>query len=76
MEEVKPKKYGKYDEWEIESLAESMMEVEKCKDDKEKMGYVQKVLKDKMKDKKMEVKSIADLLKIGEMKRMEEDEES
>jgi len=69
------KKYGKYDEWEIKSLASSFLRVEEAKKDKEKMKYVEDCLEDKKEDKKMEIKSIEDLLKVGEMKRIENSKE-
>lgn len=69
------KKYGKFDNYEIESIARSYMEVEKAKKDSEKMGYVMECLEEKKKEKKSEIISIEDLLKAGESKRMEEKEE-
>ena len=75
MKDKEEKKYGKYDNWEIESLADDYLRVEKCKEDKEKMKYVMECLAKKKKEKKMEISSIEDLLKAGEMKRMEDKEE-
>ena len=69
------KKYGKHDNYEIESLASDYIRVEECKKDSEKMGHVMDCLADKKKQKKSEITSIEDLLKIGESKRMEDKEE-
>ena len=69
------KKYGKFDNWEIESLASDYINIEKCKGDKEKMGYVMECLESKKKEKKKEIRSIEDLLEAGESKRMEDKDE-
>jgi len=73
--EKEKKKYGKYDNWEIESIADDYLRVEKCKEDSEKMKYVMQCLEKKKKEKKSEISSIEDLLKAGEAKRMEDKDE-
>jgi len=73
--EKEKKKYGKYDNWEIKSIASDYIRVEECKKDSEKWKYVEQCLEEKKKEKKSEIKSIDDLLKVGEAKRMEEKDE-
>lgn len=69
------KKYGKYENYEIEHLAEKYMEIKECEKDEEKMKYVHECLKSKMDDNKKAISSIEELLKVGEAKRMEEKDE-
>jgi len=68
MDAVEPKKekkmYGKYDEWDINSAAETLMQAEAIKKDDEKMGYV----KQHLSKKKKEIKSIEDLRLVAQEK--------
>ncbi len=83
MEEATPvgkkdKKYGKYDKWEVESWARSIMEAEEVKQDPEKMKYVKPFLEDKIKaleGVKKSVESIEDIRQIAKEKSMESDME-
>jgi hypothetical protein len=60
---MEKKKYGKYENYEIERIADAMTEVEECKKDEQKMKYVLKCLKDKQSSAKNAVKSIKDIRK-------------
>lgn len=73
MEEKK--KYGKFENYEIEHLADKMIAIEKCKEDKEKMGYVLEALKEKQDSAKKVISSIEDLKKAhqGLSEKEEED---
>jgi len=51
------KKYGKYDDYEVEGWARTLMEAEEIKADKEKMKYVQMCIE----KKKKAINSIDDL---------------
>lgn len=73
--EKEKKKYGKYENYEIEDLAREYVRLEECRKDPEKMECVMKCLEEKKKEKKSEISSIEDLLKAGEAKRMEDKEE-
>ena len=72
MEGKKSKKYGKYDEWEIESCADCLMRAEEIKKDPEKLEYVMKYLKKK---ESAVVSSIEELREIAQQKGREENEE-
>lgn len=65
MEAVSPKKskkkYGKYEDYEIESAARTLEEAEEIKADEEKLKYVQKCMKEKLSAKKKAYKSISDM---------------
>lgn len=61
MEKKKKSKYGKFDEWEIENLADKMIDIENCKKDKEKMKYVLKCLEEKEKGAEKAISSIAQI---------------
>jgi hypothetical protein len=68
MEEVKEKKenkkYGKFEDYEIESAARTIQEAEEIKADPEKMKYVAMCLKDKCKAAEKAVKSIKSIKDI------------
>jgi len=64
-EEKKKSKYGKFDEWEIESLADKMIAIEECKKDKKKMEMVLKCLKEKEEGAEKAITSIADIRKAA-----------
>ncbi len=64
------KEYGKFDKWEVEGWARSLMEAEKIKQDPEKLKYAKMCLQ-KDKDAMNAISSIADLRK----KKKEIDEE-
>lgn len=70
-------KYGqplsKYQDYEIESCAEKIVDVEKLKKDKEKMVYVAKALKAKSEDSESAISSISDL-RAARDKAVEEEE--
>jgi hypothetical protein len=72
---MEKKKYGKFENYEIEHLADKMIEIEECKNDKEKMKYVLECLEEKKKGAKKSITSIEDLLKAGESYRMKDDED-
>ena len=69
------KKYGKYENYEIDSIARDYIRVEECKKDEKKFAYVLECLEDQKKEKKSEITSIEGLLKAGESKRMEDKDE-
>ena len=69
--EEKEKKYGKFDEWEIESAARTLAEAEEIKANAEKMKYVKMCMEDKMGGMKKaleSVSSIDDIRKIAKSK--------
>lgn len=72
--EPKKKEYGKYDKWEIESAARTLVEAEEIKADKEKMKYVKMCMEKQYGASKRAIESIADLraLSKGEMEDEEE----
>lgn len=55
------KEYGKYDKWEIESAARTLVEAEEIKADKEKMKYVAQCMAKKHTAEKKAIASISDL---------------
>lgn len=55
------KEYGKYDKWEIENAARTLVEAEEIKADKEKMKYVAMCMKKKHTAEKKAIESIDDL---------------
>lgn len=59
------KEYGKYDKWEIESAARTLVEAEEIKADKEKMKYVAMCMKKKHAAEKKAISSIADLRELS-----------
>lgn len=63
MKEDKEKKYGKYEDYEIESAARTLAEAEEIKADPDKMKYVKMCLK---KDKEAAVKAYKSLDDIRE----------
>lgn len=66
--EKKEKKYGKYDDWEIESAARTIIEAEEIKKDTEKMKYVGECLKSKGEAYSRAVSSLDDLRKLANKK--------
>lgn len=65
------KEYGKYDKYEVEGWAETLMKAEEIKADSEKMKYVKQCLA----KKKKAISSIADLRAVAAEK-AEEDMEA
>jgi len=63
--EEKEKKYGKYDDWEIESAARTIIDAEEIKKDKEKMKYVGECLKSKGEAYSSAISSLDDLKKLA-----------
>ena len=59
------KEYGKYDKWEIENAARTLVEAEEIKADKEKMKYVAMCMKKKVVAEKKAIESIDDLRKLA-----------
>ena len=55
------KEYGKYDKWEIENAARTLVEAEEIKADKEKMKYVKMCMMKKHTAEKKAIESIDDL---------------
>ena len=70
------KEYGKYDKWEIESAARTLVEAEEIKADKEKMKYVKMCMMKKHTAEKKAIESIADLraLSKGETEESESED--
>lgn len=66
--EEKEKKYGKYDDWEIESAARTIIEAEEIKRDKEKMKAVGQCLKEKGEAYSSAITSLDDLRKLANKK--------
>lgn len=64
----KEKKYGDYDDWEIESAARTIIEAEEIKKDAEKMKYVGECLKKKGEAYASAVSSLDDLRKLANKK--------
>lgn len=62
------KKYGKYDEWEINSAVRTIMEAEEIKNDPEKMKYVKPLLQEKAQSMQKAINSIQDLRDIAKSK--------
>lgn len=63
-EPVDPKedaKYGDYDEWEIDSAVNTLIEAEQIKADKDKMKYVYPILQEKLNKTKTAIDSLAKL---------------
>lgn len=67
------KEYGKFDKWEIESAARTLVEAEEIKADKEKMKYVKMCMTKKHAAEKKAIESIDDLRALS--KGEEPDEE-
>ena len=65
------KKYGKYDDWEIESAARTLEEAELIKADPEKMKYVKMCMESKVKATEKALSSIDELREIGKKKMSE-----
>lgn len=61
VDEKAEKKFGKFDEWEINSAVRTIIEAEEIKADAEKMKYVGPLLKEKVAGMKRAISSIADL---------------
>lgn len=55
------KEYGKFDKWEIESAARTLVEAEEIKADKEKMKYVKMCMGKKHMAEKKVIESIDDI---------------
>ena len=55
------KEYGKFDKWEIESAARTLVEAEEIKADKEKMKYVSMCMTKKHAAEKKAIESIDDI---------------
>ncbi len=66
------KEYGKFDKWEIESAARTLVEAEEIKADKEKMKYVKMCMGKKHMAEKKVIESLDDLRALA---KGEQDEE-
>jgi len=69
--EKEDSKYGKYEEWEIESAARTLKEAEEIKADPEKMKYVKMCMEHEMGEMKKaydSISSIDDIRKIAKSK--------
>jgi hypothetical protein len=62
------KKYGKYDEWEINCAVRTIIEAEEIKADAEKMKYVMPLLKEKAEGMKKAISSLQDLRDLAKSK--------
>jgi len=75
-EQEEKKEYGKYDKWEIESAARTLVEAEEIKADKEKMKYVAMCMKKKHMAEKKAIESIDDIRAARASMEMEEEYEA
>ena len=62
------KKYGKYDEWEINCAVRTIIEAEEIKADAEKMKYVGPMLEEKAAGLKKAITSIQDIRDLAKSK--------
>lgn len=67
-EDSEEKEYGKYDKWEIQSAARTLMEAEEIKADSEKMKYVAQCMKEQADNMANVINSIDDLKKLAKKK--------
>lgn len=74
-EETEEKKYGKFENYEIEDAARTLADAEEIKADEEKMKYVEICLKKNMKKAKKAYKSLNDIKEEYSEKCMEEDDD-
>jgi hypothetical protein len=68
---VKPKEekmYGKYDKWEIENCADTIIKAEEIKADAGKMKYIKPILEKKMAGVKKAIGSLAELKEVAQVK--------
>lgn len=72
-EEESEKEYGKWDKWEIESAARTIIEAESIKADKEKMKYVAECMKKQADGMKKAISSLDELKAVAKKKSMESD---
>jgi hypothetical protein len=70
MEEIKEKKNGKMDKWELEQCADTIIKAEEIKADKKKMAQLMPFLQGKL----SAIKSLQDL--IDRKKEVDEEDES
>lgn len=73
-EEGKEKKYGKFDDWEIDCAVDALIRAEEIKNDSEKMKYVEPLLKEKLEKTKKAISSLTGL-KAAAKERIKEIEE-
>lgn len=66
------KEYGKYDKWDIQRAADTLIEAEAIKADKDKMKYVSICLKEKASGMKNVISSLDELNQVAK-KKMKED---
>ena len=71
VEVKKDKKYGKFDDYEIEDAVATLERAEQIKADSEKMKYVKECMENKMDASKKAYKSISDMRE--EYKNMSDD---
>ena len=64
--------YGKYEKYEIESAARTILEAEEIKADKEKMKYVSMCLKKKSEGMSKAISSLSELKAVAKKKSMED----
>ena len=69
IDKVEEKKYGKFDEWAIDSAVRTLLEAEEIKQDKEKMKYVHPLLQEKMDKTKKAIDSLEKLRSVAKEKR-------
>ncbi len=72
--EVKTKKMGEFEEWEISSAARTLTEAEEIKSDSKKMKYVLEYLKKDQKKSKKLIESIDDLRQLAKQDKQIENE--
>lgn len=75
IDEKSEKKYGKFDEWEINCAVRTIIEAEEIKADAEKMKYVAPLLKEKVQGMKRAISSIDDLRALAKGEEMEYESE-
>lgn len=71
----KVEKIGKFDKWEVEGWADTIIRAEEIKADKEKMAAVKPILEKKIAGVKKAVESIADIKAIRQEKAEKEMEQ-
>lgn len=62
------KKFGKFDEWEINCAVRTLIEAEEIKADSEKMKYIRPLLEEKLQKTQKAITSLADLKEVAKAK--------
>lgn len=64
----KEKKYGKFDEWEINCAVDTLIRAQEIRNDSEKMKYVEPLLKEKLTDVQNALSELPELKKQPSIK--------